>query len=53
MHAHMHTQEEAASTLLANQVLADAAAEAVASAASAIASEVCDMYHKQKVYTTV
>jgi len=41
---HPCTQEEAASTLLANQVLADAAAEAVASAASAIASEVSYIY---------
>jgi len=42
--SHQHTQEEAAATLLATRVLADAEAEAVASAASAVASEVSLSY---------
>jgi len=49
--AHPYTQEEAASTLLANQVLANAAAEVVASAASTIASEVRYMYHATRFYS--
>jgi len=47
--AHPYTQEEAASTLLADRVLADSTAEAVASAASAIASEVSYIYHATRL----
>ena len=47
--AHPYTQEEAASTLLADQVLADLTAVAVASAAFAIASEVSYIYHATRI----